>query len=123
MIKKIESLGTQLDGLSLAYDEAAVQRDIDHSVAGTRQNVAASIAKGKRRRIGKCVGVEKMLRAALAVRQIDRYARNHIGPIRCAGIGEVGGIVHRVERRAVLEGESAAELPALENRLPDRRRW
>src|ERR1019366_6758920 len=84
MIHDVERFRSKLDGLTLRDYESPVQGAIHDCVTGSRQNIAASVAEGIRRRSRERIHVEELIDAALTGRQIDAYARNNVGAVGCA---------------------------------------
>src|ERR1700730_3800612 len=100
-----------------------MEREIDHRVTWTGENIAPGVAKRKRRGIGERGGVEEMIRVALAGRQVNGLAGHDIGTVGRAGVREVSRNVDGVHRRSILECQISAELPITEDWFPQGRGW
>src|SRR3954471_4179891 len=102
MVERVEALGAELDGVTLAHTEAALQTEIEKVVARPGNRVTAGVAERERRGCGEGAGVKEVFGRALAARQIYALAGDDVGTILRAGVGEVEREVKRVHRRAVL---------------------
>src|SRR5581483_8175175 len=102
MVERVEALRPELDRAALGHTKFSQQRKIENVVAGPGDDVASGVAEGIWRRIGKCGGIEEVIRRALVARQDDALSRHNIRPVRSARIREIQRKVERVDGRTVL---------------------
>src|SRR5690242_14794101 len=119
VVERVEELGAKLDRRRFARMENARERQVENNIARTGNDVAAGIAEGVGGRLAEGRSIEPVLRGTLVARQRDLLAGDDVGPIECAGVGEICGEVESVLGHAVLDGNDAAGLPVAGHRAQE----
>ena len=111
MIEQVEGFSPKHQGALLAEQEAAVQGEVDNVIARPWDNVAPGVAEGERLGSAERIRVKPVVGGTLVARQGDAHTRHNVGPVRRPCVGEVAEEIDGIQRRAILFGDDAADLP------------